>query len=141
MRTVFRLWVGIAGLWLSSASVSFAQDPQSVPEEQPGPPHEEIFRAQEQISAALCTEPSKAIEQRRLDQKYKKRIDKVHSAVAAEFGEKSANASWISLLPCHSYASETAFQKSLRRAERHLSDVLKMWELRYGLENVKPAPR
>ncbi len=133
MRGVFKLWVGITGLWLFAANVSFAQDPKSVPEEQAGPPHEDLFRAQETISAVLCKAPSKAIEQRRLDQKYENRVAKVQSAVAAEFGEKSANAAWVSILPCRGFLSDAAFQRSLRAAERDLSDVLKRWELRYGL--------
>lgn len=120
-------------VWASTAFASAAQDKDAVAAEAPGPPHEQIFRAQEQISAVLCKAPTQVAEEKRLNRKYAARIEAVQKSVAVDFGAVAANAPWVSVLPCTRFVSYSAFRRALNQAERALADELKRWELRYGL--------
>lgn len=126
--------VGVATIaWGLTASPSAAQNKDAAAAEKPEPPHVEIFRTQEQISAVLCKAPTRAAEEKRLNRKYAARIDAVQKSVAVDFGAVAANALWISVLPCTRFVSYSKFRRALHQAERALADELKRWELRYGL--------
>ena len=83
------------GFLLTFLLVSNLASAQNAIVEEFGPPHEDLARAQEQISAVLCRAAFRKVEQLRFENEYALRIKAVHEKVSLEYGSEVANASYV----------------------------------------------